>query len=219
MTYEVDHWDGLRWHDIRIKFHEDWFGHASNINVIYLNNLRGCNVGITDRWDLWCMLLRRLHVAWLYIYIYIYIYTKFYYYRFRNSSNIKGITSTILEAVVLVLLRRGIYEVHHWDGFVWRDNIPSFIMIGTGVQAISRCCLSNFGACNVGITDTRYLWSTRWDGLRCHDRHPSFIKISSSIQQLLQGDKYTDTHTHTDKERARRFHKPTCIFFKLRKVG
>jgi hypothetical protein len=31
--------------------------------------------------------------------------------------------------------------------------IRSFIMIGTGIQAILRFCLSNVNVCNVGITD------------------------------------------------------------------
>jgi uncharacterized protein YraI len=35
--------------------------------------------------------------------------------------------------------------------------LPSFIEIGTGVQAILRFCLSNFDGCNVGITDRRDL--------------------------------------------------------------
>jgi hypothetical protein len=39
----------------------------------------------------------------------------FYDDRFRNSSNIKIITSAILEVAVLVLLMGGIYEVRHWD--------------------------------------------------------------------------------------------------------
>jgi uncharacterized protein YraI len=30
---------------------------------------------------------------------------------------------------------------------------PSFMKIGTGVQAILRFCLSNFSGCKVGITD------------------------------------------------------------------
>jgi hypothetical protein len=41
------------------------------------------------------------------------IHTKIHDDRFRNSSKIKGVTSTIREAVALVLLMRGIYEVHH----------------------------------------------------------------------------------------------------------
>jgi hypothetical protein len=41
--------------------------------------------------------------------------------RFRNSSNIKGITSWTWEAVVLVLLMKGIYDVRRWDGYRWHD--------------------------------------------------------------------------------------------------
>jgi hypothetical protein len=33
-TYEEWHWDGLRWHDIRTKFHDDWFRHSSNVKLI-----------------------------------------------------------------------------------------------------------------------------------------------------------------------------------------
>jgi hypothetical protein len=32
--YEVNCSDGLKWHDIRTKFHEDLFGHSGSINVI-----------------------------------------------------------------------------------------------------------------------------------------------------------------------------------------
>jgi hypothetical protein len=35
-------------------------------------------------------------------------------------------------------------------GMIW---IPSFIMIGTGVQAILRFDIRNFRGCNVGVTD------------------------------------------------------------------
>jgi hypothetical protein len=35
--------------------------------------------------------------------------------------------------------------------------IPSFIKVGTSVQAILRFCLRNLRGCNVGITDGRYL--------------------------------------------------------------
>jgi uncharacterized protein YraI len=34
-------------------------------------------------------------------------------------------------------------------------NLPSFMKIGTGIQAILRFCLSNLKGCNVGITDGR----------------------------------------------------------------
>jgi uncharacterized protein involved in cysteine biosynthesis len=32
--YEVQRSDGLRWHDIHTKFHDDWLGHLGNIKVI-----------------------------------------------------------------------------------------------------------------------------------------------------------------------------------------
>jgi hypothetical protein len=35
--------------------------------------------------------------------------------------------------------------------------LPSFIKIGTGVQAILKFCLSNLNGCNVGITDEKGL--------------------------------------------------------------
>jgi hypothetical protein len=35
--------------------------------------------------------------------------------------------------------------------------IQSFMMIGTGIQAILRFCLRNLKDCNVGITDGRDL--------------------------------------------------------------
>jgi hypothetical protein len=55
MTYASN---GLRWHDIRTKFHNDRFSYLGNITVIIAKtcgynvgitdpNLRGCNVGIT----------------------------------------------------------------------------------------------------------------------------------------------------------------------------
>jgi hypothetical protein len=42
------------------------------------------------------------------------IHSKFHDSQFRHSSNIKVITSTILESVALVLLKEGIYEELQW---------------------------------------------------------------------------------------------------------
>jgi uncharacterized protein YraI len=36
-------------------------------------------------------------------------------------------------------------------------NIPSFMKIGAGVQAILRFCLKNMNCCNVNITEGRNL--------------------------------------------------------------
>jgi hypothetical protein len=38
--------------------------------------------------------------------------------------------------------------------------LPSFMKIGTGVQAILRFCLRNFRGCNVGITNGRDFFIT-----------------------------------------------------------
>jgi hypothetical protein len=34
--YEVCHLDGLRWHDIHTRIHDNWFRHSSNIKVVTL---------------------------------------------------------------------------------------------------------------------------------------------------------------------------------------
>jgi hypothetical protein len=48
-------------------------------------------------------------------------------------------------------------------------NIPSFMKIGMGVQAILRFCLSNLRGCNVGITDGGIYELHSSDGVRSHD--------------------------------------------------
>jgi hypothetical protein len=61
-TYEVRCWDGLKWHDEHTKFRLT----GSGILVIFRltpHNLRGYSVTITDGRDLWCMLLRWLHMV------------------------------------------------------------------------------------------------------------------------------------------------------------
>jgi uncharacterized membrane protein len=124
--YKVHRRDGLRWHDIHTKFHEDWFRHSG----YYLHSLRGCSVGITTGKDLGCVPLRWAHLTW-------HTRTKFQDDRFRNSSNIKGITSTIWDAVDLMLLMRDIYDLRHWDRLRWHEAyVPSFIKIGSGIQVI-----------------------------------------------------------------------------------
>jgi hypothetical protein len=101
---EVNRWDGLRWHHIHTKSHDD---------------------------------------------------------QFKHSSNVKGITSTIWEAIVLVLLMRGIYDVRHWDAVEMASCVIIYILCfmktGTGVQAILGFCLRNLRGCNAGITDGRDL--------------------------------------------------------------
>jgi hypothetical protein len=48
--YEEPRRFGLRWHDIRTKFHKVWLRKSSTID--YLKNLRGCSVDTTDRREL-----------------------------------------------------------------------------------------------------------------------------------------------------------------------
>jgi hypothetical protein len=50
----------------------------------------------------------------------------FYDSQFRHSSNIKVISSAVLEAVVLVLLMRGIYEMCDWDDYRWHNKLTKF---------------------------------------------------------------------------------------------
>jgi hypothetical protein len=100
--------------------------------------LRGCSVDTTDERNfLCCSDGLRWHD----------IHAKSHYDWFSHSSNIKDITSTIL-TLVLVLPMRGIYDIYHCDGLRWHDiYIPSFMQIGTGIQAILRFCISNLNGC------------------------------------------------------------------------
>jgi hypothetical protein len=54
------------------------------------------------------------------------ICTKFHDDRFRHLSNTTVITATIGEAIILVLLIEGIYEVRHWIGFMRYDILTKF---------------------------------------------------------------------------------------------
>jgi hypothetical protein len=46
------------------------------------------------------------------------ILTKFRDVLYRHLNNITDITTTIWEAVILVLLTEGIYKAHRWDGLM-----------------------------------------------------------------------------------------------------
>jgi hypothetical protein len=60
--YEVHRWDGFMWYDIQTKFHEDCY--KCSTWRFCLNNLRRCNVGITDRRDIWSAPSRWAQVPW-----------------------------------------------------------------------------------------------------------------------------------------------------------
>jgi hypothetical protein len=83
-----------------------------------LSNLKCCNIGIIDRRDLLCTPLKWAQVAWY--------NTTFQDDRYRHLNNIIVITSKILEAVMLVLLIKRIYEVRRWDGSMWHDTHTKF---------------------------------------------------------------------------------------------
>jgi hypothetical protein len=73
------------------------------------------------------------------------MHTKFYENCFGHSGNIKVITSTILEAVVLALLMGRIYDVCRCDDLRCHDiNIPSLMMIGSVIQVIIRMLPQKF---------------------------------------------------------------------------
>jgi hypothetical protein len=63
-------------------------------------------------------------------------------------------------------------------------SLPSFMKIGTGVQAILRFCLRNLRGCDVGITDRRDLFNYAVDMSSCAVMYvPSFINIGSGIRK------------------------------------
>jgi hypothetical protein len=65
----------------------------------------------------------------------------------------------ILEAILLILLASGMYVISQWDGIRWQDT-QSFMLICTGIQAITRFCLSNMREGNIGTTECMDLGST-----------------------------------------------------------
>jgi hypothetical protein len=76
-------------------------------------NLRSCSVGTSDEMD---FLIFRWHGSRWHD-----IYTKSFDDQFRYSSNNKGVTTTIWEAVMLVLMMKGICDGRRWDGHRWHD--------------------------------------------------------------------------------------------------
>jgi hypothetical protein len=66
--------------------------------------------------------------------------------------------------------------------------IPSFMTIGSSIQAIWRILPKNLRGCSVGITEERDLLHSHWDSLRCHDIHNKFhdarFRRSANIKLL-----------------------------------
>jgi hypothetical protein len=105
-------------------------------------------------------------------------HTKFHDDWFRNPNNIKGITSTAWEAVMLVLLLRGISYVRRQNGLRWHDRLTRFhsywlrllsnimIIAGTISEAVMLVILIE------GIYKV-----CRWDGFGDVMYIPSFMII------------------------------------------
>jgi hypothetical protein len=110
-------WPQMAWCTYQISW--DWFGYSGDIKAVTLiikqHNLGGCNGGITNGKDLWCILLKWTQMPWQ-------IQTKFHDNCFRYPSNIKCIISTISNAVKLVLLMGGIDELCRWNGLRLHDT-------------------------------------------------------------------------------------------------
>jgi hypothetical protein len=103
------------------------------MKLIKQYNLGGYTVGSTDKTALWSTLLRWPQVA-RYTYIPLPV---------TIGPGIQIILretyQQIWELVVLVLLTRGIYDVHHWSGLRWYDihtKFHSFIKIGSGIRKL-----------------------------------------------------------------------------------
>jgi hypothetical protein len=92
------------------------------------------------------------------------IHTEFHEDWYRRSRQYYGFASAIWEAVMLVLLTGGSYQVHRWHGLRWHDEHTEFQMTGSGILVILGLKPHNMRGCSVAITDGRDLWCTllRW---------------------------------------------------------
>jgi hypothetical protein len=84
----------------------------------------------------------------------VYVNTKFHEDRVRQSSNIKNITSTICEAVVLILITG---EIMNFTIEMASCRKPGFMKISREVQAILRSCFNSAAGCNARVTKRRDL--------------------------------------------------------------
>jgi hypothetical protein len=107
-------------------------------------------------------------------------------YRSRNSSNIKGITSTIWEAVVLELLRRGIYDVHHWNGLRWHAIYSKFHNNRFRYSHNTKAITSTIWEAAVLVLLMRGIYDVHhWDGLRWHDIVTCLVTVDGVLDCQL----------------------------------
>jgi hypothetical protein len=122
-----------------------------------------------------------LQVAW-------HVHSKFHDDRFRNSSIVKGISSTTSEVVVLVLLMSGICVSLIWDDLRWRDIfITGYKKIDSGVQAISRFCLRKMLGAAIFVLRTGVFMVCDGEMISYDIIFlPSFMKIGVGVQVILR---------------------------------
>jgi hypothetical protein len=111
--------------------------------------------------------------------------------QFRNSSNIKDITSTVWEAIVLALLLRRISYVSRWDGLKWHDiytkSHDNQFRHSSNVKGIT----STIWVPIVLVLSMRKMYDVRhWDDFMWHYIHTKFhedwCRRSSNIKVLPQ---------------------------------
>jgi uncharacterized membrane protein YidH (DUF202 family) len=137
--------------------------------------MRGFSIGITNEKDLWYMPLRWTQLMW-------YICAQFYDDRFRNSSSIKGIASTIWVSVLLVLLMI--------DDLRWQDiHTKSYDDLFRNSSRIKSLASTIWEAVLLVLLMTDDL--LRWQDIhtKSHDdrfRHSNNIKsITSTINEAI----------------------------------
>jgi hypothetical protein len=176
------------------------------------NNLRGCSVGVTDGWDLCTrsMPLRWPQVAWytysvstiLEVTLLVLLvvgmcevhrwnglrwhntHAKFHDNQLRHSSNINFITSTILEATVLLLLMGGIKK-YAWYRLYTKFNDDPFSHSSTIIVITATtweaALLVLLMATEMAPSDMTHILN--------------FMNICSGVQKLL-GGMHIQTHIY-----------------------
>jgi hypothetical protein len=150
--YDVRHWDGLRWHDIRTKFHDDWFKHLS---IFAVNTA-----------TVWDTIMLVLLIEGIYEvrhwsgFVWRDMHSRFYEDCYRLSSNIKVLPQRFEWLWCWYYWSKGFLKCPFEMGSGGLINIRSFTKIGTCVQAILRCYLGSLKGCHVSITDVMDSWWT-----------------------------------------------------------
>jgi hypothetical protein len=107
--------------------------------------------------------------------------------QYRNSSNIKGVTLTMWEAIVLLMLARGISYIRRRDGLRWYDTYTkSHDRFGysSNIKGITSII---WGAVVLILLMTGIYDVQHWDDLRWYDAYtPSFMKTDTDVQAIFR---------------------------------